>query len=93
MTGIVIIYECPEKTKRKEGGKMEDAQIIDLIYDRSEQGLSELDGKYRKLLMSVTSGILRCNEDAEECVSDAYVKVWNVFPLTDRSIWELSFAK
>lgn len=43
MTGIVIIYECPEKTKQKEGGKMEDAQIIDLIYDRSEQGLSELD--------------------------------------------------
>lgn len=59
---------------------MEDAQIIDLIYDRSEQGLSELDGKYRKLLMSVTSGLLRCNEDAEECVSDAYVKVWNVIP-------------
>lgn len=59
---------------------MEDAQIIDLIYDRSEQGLCELDSKYRKLLMSVASGILHCNEDAEECLSDAYVKVWNVIP-------------
>ena len=59
---------------------MEDTQIIDLIYDRNQQGLAELDGKYRRLLLSVADGILHSGEDSEECVSDAYLKVWNVIP-------------
>ena len=59
---------------------MEDTQIIDLIYDRNQQGLAELDGKYRRLLLSVADGILHSGEDSEECVSDAYLKVWNEIP-------------
>ena len=44
---------------------MEDTQIIDLIYDRNQQGLAELDGKYRRLLLSVADGILHSGEDSD----------------------------
>ena len=70
----------PRKERRRESIAMEDTQIIDLIYDRNQQGLAELDGKYRRLLLSVADGILHSGEDSEECVSDAYLKVWNVIP-------------
>ena len=59
---------------------MEDEQIVYLLFSRSEAGLEETAGKYGRLLLSITSGIL-CNDgDAEECVNDTYLKIWNIIP-------------
>lgn len=59
---------------------MLDEQIIELFFERSEQAISELDNKYGKVLHNLSSNILNDRWDAEECVNDAYLGVWNVIP-------------
>ena len=59
---------------------MEDAGIIDLFFERSEQGIEKLSEKYGALLMRIAENIVGSREDAEECVSDTYLAVWNRVP-------------
>lgn len=59
---------------------MEDAQIIELFFARSEDAISELDKKYGKLCHKLADNILASAQDAEECVNDAYLSTWNVIP-------------
>ena len=59
---------------------MEEARIIDLFYERSEQAVSELDRKYGAAVRKTAANILRDREDAEECVNDTYLGVWNSVP-------------
>lgn len=61
---------------------MDDLTIIELYFDRSEQAIDETDKKYGKLCRSLAGNILPSDEDAEECVSDAYWSVWNAIPPT-----------
>ena len=59
---------------------MEDARIIDLYWQRDESAISETAAKYGKYLHSISYGILRNEEDAEECVSDTYAGAWQAMP-------------
>ncbi len=59
---------------------MDDEKIIDLFFDRSEQAIRELDTKYGKLCHKISYNILNNREDAEECVNDAYLGIWNAIP-------------
>lgn len=59
---------------------MEDNTIIELFFDRSEQAIRELDGKYGKVCHSLSYNILHSRQDAEECVNDAYLGMWNAIP-------------
>ena len=59
---------------------MEDREIIGLLFERSEDGLKELERKYAKLYRSVLNGILADKGDAEECENDLLVAVWNSIP-------------
>lgn len=59
---------------------MEDEKIIALLFERSEQGMTELMGKYGKLLQRIAGNILGNAQDAEECASDTYWNVWNAIP-------------
>lgn len=59
---------------------MEDSQIIALYWDRSEEAISETARKYGKYCLAIARNILANDEDAEECVSDAYLRVWNAIP-------------
>ena len=59
---------------------MEDAAIIQLYWERSEQAISETDTKYGGLCRYVAGNILQSPEDREECVSDAYLGLWNTIP-------------
>ena len=61
---------------------MDDLTIIELYFDRSEQAIDETDKKYGKLRRSLAGSILSSDEDAEKCVSDAYLSVWNTIPPT-----------
>lgn len=61
---------------------MEDSQIIALYFQRDENAIRETDGKYGKLCYSIAYNILNVHEDAEECVNDTYVGVWNAIPPT-----------
>ena len=59
---------------------MDDTEIIDLFFERSEKAISELSAKYGKLVHSIAENALHNREDAEECVNDTYLGVWNAIP-------------
>lgn len=59
---------------------MLDEEIIQLFFDRSEQALKELEAKYGRTCMQTSYNILGNHSDAEECVNDSYLGVWNAIP-------------
>ena len=61
---------------------MEDRMIIELFFERSEEAISELTNKYGKRCKALALGILGNEEDAKECVNDAYLATWNQIPPT-----------
>jgi len=62
---------------------MEDREIIKLFNERSEQGVIELSKKYGRLCRKVAQNILQDESDAEECVNDAFLSIWNLIPPED----------
>lgn len=58
---------------------MEDNEILALLLARDEQGLKELEQKYGSRLKHLAVGILP-EEDAEECLNDTFLAVWNSIP-------------
>lgn len=59
---------------------MDDERIIALFFARSEQAIKEVDLKYGKVCHKISYNILGNNQDAEECVNDTYLGVWNAVP-------------
>lgn len=59
---------------------MDDGRIIELFFARSEQAIAELSRKYGPLCRRVAGNILNDRRDAEECLNDAYLAVWNTVP-------------
>lgn len=59
---------------------MEDAQIIELYWQRDQSAIAETAGKYGPFLRDVSWNILRSYHDAEECVNDTYLRTWNAIP-------------
>ena len=58
----------------------QDGEIIDLLFARSEQGLEKIQEKYGKCCMQVARNVLGNEQDAEECVNDTLVKIWESIP-------------
>ncbi len=59
---------------------MSDRELVDLFWARSEAALAVTQRKYGKYCNRIAYNILRSDEDAEECVNDAYLRVWNSIP-------------
>ncbi len=59
---------------------MEDAKIVDLFFARSEDAIAETDAAYGRKLHVLSNKILSNREDAEESVSDTYMKAWEIIP-------------
>ena len=59
---------------------IDDEKIIEMFFERSEQGIRELDIKYGKVCHNLSYHIVRSRQDAEECVNDAYLGAWNAIP-------------
>lgn len=59
---------------------MEDIQIIELYFARDERAIRETEASYGRRLHSLAIRILQNYEDAEESVSDTYMKAWNTIP-------------
>lgn len=60
--------------------RMEDYQIIELYFQRSDMAISETDAKYGKYCYAVATNILGDARDSEECVNDTWLKAWNSMP-------------
>ena len=59
---------------------MEDHAILALYFARDERALDETAKKYGDGCYAVSYQILRSHQDAEECVSDTYIRAWNAIP-------------
>ncbi len=59
---------------------MTDEAIVELFFERSEQAIAALSEKYGGVLMKTAMNVLGDKRDAEECVNDAYMAIWNAIP-------------
>lgn len=59
---------------------IDDEKIIEMFFERSEQGIRELDIKHGKVCHNLSYHIVGSRPDAEECVNDAYLGAWNAIP-------------
>ena len=59
---------------------MDDQQITELFFERSDQAIKELSVKYGRSLKNISFNILGSEQDAEECVNDTYLAAWNTIP-------------
>ena len=59
---------------------MEDSKIIELYNERSETALVQTAAKYGNYCARIAFNVLKSREDSEECVNDAYLRLWNSIP-------------
>ena len=59
---------------------MEDREIVDLYWQRSDLAISETNQKYGRYCHTIAYNICGTQEDAEECVSDTWFRAWNLMP-------------
>ena len=72
---------------------LEDTQIVNLFFIRSEEALRETDRKYGHFCFTIAWNILENQEDAEESVSDTYLAAWKSIPPTRPSQLSAFLAK
>ena len=59
---------------------IDDRSIIALYFARDEHAIRATEQKYGKLCQSIAQNVLGNAQDAQECVNDAYLGVWNAIP-------------
>ena len=59
---------------------MEDSQIVELYWRRDESAIAESQRKYGGFCLAIALNILSDRQDAEECVSDTWLRSWNAMP-------------
>ncbi len=59
---------------------MTNEELMDQLEARSEQALAALEETYGAYCRAIAGNILQNDRDAEECVSDAWLAVWNAIP-------------
>lgn len=65
---------------KKRRVRLNDSRIIKLFIKRSESAIAELNKKYRPYMYSISRNIVNNNEDAEDCLNDSYMKIWESIP-------------
>lgn len=63
------------ETKHKE-----DAEIVELYWQRNEIAIEYTRQKYESLCASISGSILNSTWDVEECLNDMYMATWNSIP-------------
>ncbi len=64
----------------KEVEIVEDREILELFWARAEKALAAVQEKYGRLLHRIALNILEQEQDAQECVNDTYLALWNDIP-------------
>ena len=59
---------------------MDDRQIVDLYWERSESAIAESQRKYAGYCRSIAYAVLNSREDADECVNSAFLRAWEAIP-------------
>jgi len=61
---------------------MDDSQIIKALFDRAESAIAALVERFGPPLSRMLKNILGNDQEAEECVNDTYLALWNTIPPT-----------
>ncbi len=72
---------------------MDDKSIVALYWKRSENAIAETDKKYGAYCFAIANNILANREDAEESVSDTYMKAWDTIPPQRPAVLSTFLAK
>lgn len=72
---------------------MKDSDIIALYRERNESAISETAEKYGNYCKKIAENILQNEQDAEECVNTAYLKVWEKIPPEKPDIFSAFLAR
>ena len=77
---------------------MYEQEIIELISNRNEQGMTELLRHYGPLMRYIIAPILRDPQDQEDCLSEIVMRVWDKISLFDQQrgswhAWLTSLAR
>ena len=65
---------------KQEVKTMDDAQIVDLYWQRSDEAIRQTQLKYGRYCHKIAYNILASDQDAEECVNDTYLAAWHSMP-------------
>lgn len=72
---------------------MNDNDIIELFFQRDQDGVLEAQRKYGAYCQSVARNILGSEEDSQECLNDLWLRAWNAIPPQRPKILKAWFAK
>ena len=72
---------------------MEDAEIVNLYWQRNESAIDETKPKYSHYLTKIAYNILENIEDSEESVNDTYLAAWESMPPHRPSVLSAYLAK
>ncbi len=67
-----------------------DAKLLALLRERDETALTAIQRQYGRQVMGLARSILGSEQDAEECINDALLDLWNAVPPAEPSSF-LSF--
>lgn len=59
---------------------MNDKQIVDMLFQRDEDGLIYLEQSYKAYCGAIAWKLLGNHEDVEECLNDTWLKTWHLIP-------------
>ena len=59
---------------------MDDSKIIELFFARNQDAIRHMDDTYGRQLYHLANRIVENDQDAEESVSDTYLKAWDTIP-------------
>ena len=69
---------------------MKDKEILALLREKDPRGMEALMARYSRLVRYVVGGVLRDAHDAEECVSDVWMSMWEKAERFDESLGSLT---
>lgn len=72
---------------------MEDAQIVELYWQKNADAISETANKYGAYCFTIADNILHSTEDSEECVNDTWLHAWNAMPPQRPNVLRMFLAK
>ena len=59
---------------------MDESLIVDLLWQRSEDALTVCVSQFGAYCHRIAMNVLRNGDDANECVNETWLKVWNAIP-------------
>ncbi len=72
---------------------MDDKEIIQMFRERDESALAAMSKKYGSYCFFIARNILGNQEDAEECINDAYLNLWNSIPPAEPEVLSVYLGK